>query len=333
MEVEVDGRVIPLTKSGTEDGRFSGTVTFQTLGEVPVLLHAKSSLLDKSIHDKVNVSGYFRYSGVPLEIDLGSFKAPGESCREFRIDAEQSGVVPFDLRAAQSLPGGQGFEIRGPHGSAKVRGSAMLIGAGDALELCLKADRGAESSSGAGEHWLDLVARVGSSSANTVPIRVRWNLRGLTWWERWRWLILSLLSLLILIFWIYGYIKPNRFPRNLALTFVPEREELYEQTPQPIAQWKGVGIGWYLDARAFLHPNFRLSGSQRGSLASLHALNGGFRIRPEGGTAVFRETVEGDWEALPLEGRRSTHGQAYRVADMGPYFLVTTRRTGKAGME
>jgi hypothetical protein len=326
LEVQVNGKTVRLADDGAGDGKFTGMVTFDTIGQVPIVLHAKSTLLDKSVPRTVTVSGYFHYSGGPVEVNLGDFKAPGEACKELRIYADQSGNLPFTLSEAKSLPGGQRFEIRGPHGATKVGGAPILLSPGDPLQLCLEASRSAESSAGQGEHWLDLVAQ-GNASDSRVPILVRWNLHGLTWWERWRWLIFTVIGVLTLIFWIYGYVKPRRFPRNLALTFVPEKEELYEQTPQPIAQWKGVGIGWYRDAQAFLHPNFRLSGSASGSLASLHALTNSFMVRPENGTILSRETIDGDWELLPPTGRRASNGEAYRVGDQGPYFLVTVRRT------
>lgn len=327
LEAEVEGKVIPLSRGTAGDGRFSGTATFETMGDIPVTLHARSSLLDKVVRATVHVSGHFRYTAGPVDIDLGSFKAPGESCSDLRFAADQSGILPFELQTVASLPGGQNFEIRGPRGVAQAGRGTILIAPGDALQLCLKAGKSAASSSGGGEHWLDLAAKTGSVAADKVPIRVRWNLRGLTWWERWRWWILDLLFLLALIVWIYGYVKPCRFPRNLALTFVSEREELEEQSPQPIAQWKGIGIGWYRDARAYLHPNYRLSGKQRGSIASLHAGVSGFKVFPENGTVVYRETIDGEWQPVPQTGRRGTQGEAYRAGDRGPYFLVTTRRT------
>jgi hypothetical protein len=123
-------------------------------------------------------------------------------------------------------------------------------------------------------------------------------------------------------------VLPKRFQSSLAVTFVPDRRELDEQTPQPVAQWRGVGIGFYRNARAFLHSNFRLSGNPRGSLAGLYAEAAGTRVRPGRGGALFRETLDGDWETVDGEGRRARGGDVYRVGESGPFFRISSR-TGR----
>jgi hypothetical protein len=107
--------------------------------------------------------------------------------------------------------------------------------------------------------------------------------------------------------------------------FAPERDELDEQSPQPVKQWPGVGIGFYRNARAYLHPDYRLSGNPQGALASLHAEKGGTRAMPGRGLSLFRETLEADWENVVAQGRRARAGDVYRIRERGPYFRIATR--------
>lgn len=332
LEAEINGRTIRLVDDGTNgdatahDGHFSSMITFEELGEVPVIVRARSTLLDRLVRGKVTVTGMFRARGGPVDVDLGNFTAPGEACRDFRADAEQAGVLPFELDAARSLPSGHKFEIRGTRGVLRTGGGAVPHGPSEELKLCLVASTQAPSSAGFGEHWLDLRLAGSNAIDSRVSLNVRWNLRGLTWWERWRSLIITILIILLLLFCIYGYVEPKRFPRALAVTFVPEREEVDEQTPQPVVQWPGVGIGWYRDARACLHPNFRLTGKLHGAMAVLSAISDGTEVRPGGGYVLYRETIDSEWEPVASAGRRIVSGEVYRVAENGPYFRVSMRK-------
>jgi hypothetical protein len=331
LEAEIEGQRIRLNDGGTNgdasahDGRYSSLVTFQSIGKVPVVVRLKSELLDRTVRGEVDVTGMFRAAGPPVEIDLGSFNAPGESCREFRLYGEHRGVLPFEIVSARSLPGSHRFEVRQSRG-VFTTGKKMPLGPDEGLQLCLVTSSRAPTSQATGEHWLDL--RVANSSAPDaiVPINVRWSLTGLTWWQRWRWLIITILVVILLIIWIYGYIKPVRFSKNLAVTFVPERIEVDEQTAQPVAQWSGVGIGWYRNARACLHPSFRLNGDPDGAVAVLTAIPGGMQVLPGSGGTLYRETLEGAWEPIPADGRRVSSGEVYRVGETGPFFRVSVRK-------
>lgn len=333
MEAELEGRKVGLVDDGTNgdavahDGHYSGMVTFGEIGQIPITIRAKSSLLDRAIRGEVTVTGMFRVApGASLEIDLGGFKAPGETCRDFRINAEQRGILPFELIGDREMPKGHRFEIRQARGIFRVGDKKMLVGEGDDLRLCLVTTAAAPSTTGEGERWLDLRLS-GSSADNTLlPIHVRWSLQGLTWWQRWRWLVLSLLVLIVFLIWVYGYIHPKRFMRGLAVTLVPERSEVDDQTPQPVAQWSGTGIGWYRDARACLHSNFRLNGDPSGAMAVLIAIPGGTQVKPSNGNSLYRETIEGNWEPIPSEGRRTGGGEVYRVGDAGPFFRLSVRK-------
>ena len=128
---------------------------------------------------------------------------------------------------------------------------------------------------------------------------------------------------------VAGYVLPARFQPSLALVFAPDRDELDEQSPQPLRQWRGVGIGFYRDARAFLHADFRLSGNPRGALAALEALSSGTRVLPGRGTSLQREALDGGWEPVDPSGRNARAGDVYRIGDRGPFFRLTARRASE----
>ncbi len=328
---EVQGQTVTLSDQGANsdaaagDGRFTGAVTFRGSGKVPVRLHVRSPFIDRTVDVVVNVAGSFRYAGPPLDIDLGTIGVEAVACRPLAFTAEHQGEVPFELRRLRSLPSGHALEVRLPAGKLTPGSAAVSANAGDRLEVCLSTTRLAPSSTASGEPWLELRVAGSDRKEHAVPIRLRWQVHGLSFWERWGWLILTILGILLLLFIIGGYVVPQRFQGGLAVVYVPERDELEEQTAQPVRQWKGVGIGFYRDARAFLHPDFRLSGSPQGAVASLRAERSGTHVNPGGGMSLYRETLDSDWETVPEQGRRAHAGDVYRIGERGPYFRVATR--------
>ncbi|HEX9985006.1 MAG TPA: hypothetical protein VGF69_17220 [Thermoanaerobaculia bacterium] len=331
MTAEFQGQTVTLTDGGAApdaaagDGRFSTAMAFRGSGKVPVRLRIHSPLVDRTVDAWVDVSGSFSYSGGPVDIDLGTLRAGTESCRPLVLSAQHQGSVPFELRELRRLPAGHRLEVRLPAGKLAAGSAAIAANAGDRLQVCLAATRLAPSSTATDEPWLELRVAGSDVKKHIVPIRLRWQVRALSFWERWGWLILALLSLMLVAFVIGGFALPRRFQGALAVVFVPDRSELDEQTPQPVRQWKGVGIGFYRHARAFLHPDFRLSGHAQGALASLHAAPSGTRVTPGRGLSLYRETLDSDWENVPAQGRRARAGDVYRVGERGPYFRIATR--------
>lgn len=332
VTVEVQGKVIPLSDKGTNgdavagDGRFSAPVAFHGAGKVPVRIRVRSPLLDRTADGEVEVTGSFEYHGGPVTVDLGTLGVNAEACRPLVFKADHRGEVPFELERLQSLPSGHRLEIRGPTGILTPGGDPVTVAPGQQLQVCLVTSPRAPSSSAAGEPWLALHVAGSERSEHRVEIRLRWQVRGLSFWQRWGWLILLILAILLVLFIIGGFVLPQRFSGAFAVTYVPERAELDEQSPQPVKQWRGVRIGFYRNARAFLHSDFRLSGNQQGALAGLNAEKGGARVAPGRGLTLFRETLEGDWESVPADGRRARAGDVFRIGDRGPFFRIATHR-------
>jgi hypothetical protein len=328
---EVQGQTVNLSDSGAKpdaaagDGRFTATVTFRGSGKVPVRLHVRSPLIDRTVDAVVHVAGSFRYTGPALDVDFGAMGVEAVACRPLVFTAEHQGEVPFELQRLRRLPSGHTLEVRLPAGKLTPGSAAVTAKAGDRFEVCLSTTRLAPSSSASGEPWLELRVADSDRKEHFIPVRLRWQVHGLSFWQRWGWLILTILGILLLLAIIGGYVLPQRFQGGLAVVYVPERDELEEQTPQPVRQWRGVGIGFYRDARAFLHPDFRLSGNPQGALASLHAERSGTHVNPGRGMSLYRETLDSDWESVPAQGRRAHAGDVYRIGERGPYFRIATR--------
>ncbi len=327
IEASHEGKTVLL--SGDAGGRFRGSTRFENIGDIPVRLHGVSPLVDRQGRGMVKVTSSFSYQGGDIEIDLGTIGLEAESCRALLIQAtEHKGIVQFDLELLDDLPSGHSLEVRTPSGTLRPDSDAAGIAPGDNLQVCLLTDDQAPISTALGEPWLRLKVSGSEDPNHRADIRLRWQVDGLTFWQRWGWLILLILLLLLIVFIVAGYIVPERFSGALAVTFVPDRDELEEQSPQPVKQWKGTGIGFYRNARAYLHSNYRLSGNAKGALAGLLAEKGGLKVKPGRGAGLYRETLDGDWEAVASGGRRARSGDVYRSGQSGPYFRISTR-TGR----
>jgi hypothetical protein len=331
LEAEFAGNSLELRDDGTHgdehpgDGLYSGNGIFTEVGEVTVRLHMRSPIVDRSVDGIVRVTAAFRYSGPPVEVDLGRLGVGGNACKRFEFEAEHIGTVPLELRVERTVPSGHELEVRSNTGTTGTTGGVIQASPGDFFEICLLTSPRAASSTAGGEHWATLGMVEAGEVAGGVPLHLRWQVEGLPWWLRWMWLILLILGILVLGFIIGGFVYPARLPRTLAITFVPEYDDLNDQTPQPVRQWRGVGIGFYRHARAFLHPDFRISGKSHGAIAGIFATRTGCRIQPVHSTPLYREALDGDWEQVSADGRRNRAGDLFRVGESGPFFRTSVR--------
>src|SRR6185295_7053958 len=211
MSVLVESRWIPLRDDGANgdavrgDGRFSGWSSLRTAGDARLRVRAVNPLLDRTAEAVVKVSGVFVSSGVPVEVDLGRIEAGGEACRPLRLAAARhEGAVPFELGALREPPSGHSLEVRLPGGRLRPGDRPKPIGPKDALQVCLRASRQAPSSTATGEPWLALRLAGSSEPRHAVTLKLRWRVAGLTFWQRWGWLILVVLAVLLALFVILG---------------------------------------------------------------------------------------------------------------------------------
>lgn len=329
FEAEVEGQKIKLSDDGTNgdqqagDGRFSGLHTFATVGEIEVIVSVRANALDSKTRARVKVSGQFISRG-DITVDLGELRAGATACKPIILPVEQQGDLPLVATALENIESGHALEVKTPHGILTANGPSRTLGPGAPLELCLKTAADAPSSSGDGKRWLG-IGLEGGGDAHTVAIKAHWKVVGLPFWQRWAKVIAAVLIALFLAFIAFGYISPKRFSPTFAVSFAPEREELDDQPPMPIKTWRGVGIGFYRNARAFLHADYRVSGDARNALVGLHANEGGRVIVLPCGVEIFQATIDGDWKSIGEKGQRANAGDVFRIRETGPFFRISSK--------
>jgi hypothetical protein len=313
------------------DGRFSAWHRFARTGVVPLDLHLTTPVADRRARAEIQVAGVFRYQGPPVALDLGLIRAPGRVCRPLRLDPGalvHRGEIPIRAEALRTLPRGHVLSLRIGDRDPIPGAAAQPWRPGEPLELCLDLSPSASSFLAQGEPWLRLAAGESPDpeSGREILLQLRWESVGLGFWARWGWLILSLLALAAALLIALGFILPHRFPPTLAIGFAPDREDLDTYQPQSLRAWRGLGIGFYRHARAYLHPDYRLSGRAQGALAGLFAERLGARVAPQGGLTLAREDFAGVFSPLPEGGEPARLGEVYRIGDAGPYFRLSVRR-------
>lgn len=307
------------------DGRFSAFARFEGPEPVPVVLRMVNPVALRETTTTVDVSGALTYRGRPVVVDLGRLTAGETVCRFFTLPAERVGVASLELRSLRPPPPGHTFSMRFAAGDLAPDADALPVPADAQPELCLDTHRRAGSLEGVGAPLLALALAGTQDDDHAVPLVVRWQVIGLGFWALWGRVVIVVAAILALAILAGGFIVPRRFQRALALAMAPERADLGEQSPQPVAQWRGVGIGFYRHARAFVHADFRLSGTARGALAILEAAKRGTWVRGARGQPLYRETLDGTWESIDPRGRRTRAGDVYRIGERGPYLRVAVQ--------
>jgi len=323
VEAKVDGETVKLEKGA--DGHFTAMVTPKGAGAIQITAHAWNEYMNGTAKATVQAKGFFRYTGGPVAIDFGQLRSGETVCRPLLFSAQQEGAIPFELRTMRALPSDHEFELRAGGKRESPGGSPINLGPEETKEICLVTGRLAPASKANAENYVVLGVAGHTEKDTIVEIQTTWTVKPLTFWEKWGWLILLILAAALVFFIIYGWIKPNRFPTGLALQFAPAYEELDDQTPQPVKLWRGVGIGWYRDARACLQDNFRVTSKVKGSVAILQAGKRKAVMVRWGSRTLYREVGLNEWEAVAQNGRRTGHGETYRVGESGPYFRISLR--------
>jgi hypothetical protein len=311
----IEGLGNPVELRGGEDGRFRGPMTFDKPGKAALHLHVRSEVLDRRQPDTLDVTGMFQYRGGVLRVDFGKLGVGDPKCEALAIDAEQAGAVALSLATASDLPDGLALELRAGSATHRMGTPGVPHASGEPLDICLVRDPRVASTRVTG-----FGARlVPAGFSQAIPLELSWDVTGLTWWERYRAWVFLFLIVAFTAFVVYGYYSPFRWPRGLSLTFAPTIADLNFQRPVPIKTWKGTGIGFYRHARAFLHPDFRVSGSRQGALLSLVANRHGVTIRSLAGAPLFLASGGLSWEPLDVELRPLAPGDTIRMGDRGPF--------------
>ena len=335
LTATIDGEQVTFKDDGrgaderAGDGHFSALHRFRTAGSQSFDLTLASPFAQRQVHASIEVSGVFRYTGPDLDLRFGTLQAPTAACQPVTLNSaagilEHRGTIPFALEATGGLPAGHRLSVR--IGDQRlVPGGTAEWPAAAPLEACLEVDASAPSSMADGNHDLFLHVRGSQAREQGLHLRLYWEVQGLSFRQRWGWLVLLGLAALVAIFIALGFILPKRFSPTLAIGFGPERDDLDEYPPQSIRNWRGVGIGFYRNARAFLHPDFRLTGRSQGALAGLYALGAPTRVQAQRGMTLYREDLVSGWTPLPPTGEVARPGEVYRVGDSGPFFRLSAR--------
>ncbi len=266
--------------------------------------------------------------GPPVPLELGRL-AP-ETQLERRLDlagARFEGEPRLSISTDLDLDGVV-LEIQTPEGWQALGREPLevLARAGEARSWAVRVRAGPcpQSPPAGSSHHLKLEAPgpAGLRQATLVPLLLE--VVPASWWRCWGPLLLGLLGLAVAGIVVHGFVSPSRFARRLGVVLSPE-EDLGEGFFHPIRAQRGTGSGFYRDARVFVRPDFRLSGSALGAFARLRAQGKQVRVSPIGGASLFRQGPDGAWEILPPGESPARFGVVYRDELGTLYFELRNR--------
>lgn len=150
-------------------------------------------------------------------------------------------------------------------------------------------------------------------AGGAAPLRVPLELTviGEPWLACWWPVLATAAALLTAAVLLNGFLSASRFPPHLGVVLSPE-EDLAEGFFHPIRAVHGSRRRFYHDARVFVRPDCRLSGKPAGTLARLRADGARVRLRPVSGATLWRQTVDGSWEAMSGDEVTARFGVAYK---------------------
>lgn len=330
LKAVIDGADVVLRDDGQGrdktkgDGIFSGEYAFLNAGATVVQMQLVHDLSRWTAVDSVNVSASFEFVDRTATLDLGRLGVDEVACQPLSVRVKQKGVVEFNLELlGSSLPPGHELYIdTNAAGRLDPDKNTLPIKPNEVMRVCLATSSRAPSSSASQEKRLRFHVAGSALPKHQLDIVLTWHVDGLTWLQRWLWLILTILGVLALIGIIYGFIWPKRFRRNLGFVFVEYYSDLNDATPFPMANAKGAGAGWYKHARAYFHSDYRVNGSSGGALCVLQMAGSRMQLKPVGGT-VYKEEFVGSWVALDTAGESVHVGDVFRFGDAGPFLRLT----------
>ena len=322
----VGGHTVSLNDNGVDGDRLAGdsvysaTVKFEDTGEQIVQLQLVNEFTTKNRPYKVNVSGFFEYTGGAFFVDFGHLDVSQSSCETvFLSTVKMKGRVPLEPVFSQSLPAQHSLRIE----SSQTTGTdkQVIVSPNDNLKLCLDVGPRAPSSSLVQEPLLLLRVKGSSSETKQLLFELSWEVQGLTFLQRWLWLIVLIFFVVVIIAVILGFVLPARFPSSLHIALGADRKDLEEYVPMQLNQWKGVRSGFYRNARAFVHDDFRVSGKNFGAAVKITAEKNCIKIVPLGGRTIYCMNFLGNWKKQEDE-QPYRSGDEVRIGDSGPYFRL-----------
>ena len=98
-------------------------------------------------------------------------------------------------------------------------------------------------------------------------------------------------------------------------------EDLGEYRPMQLTQWGGTGTGFYRNAHAFLHDDFRVAGKDYGAAVKITAQKHTVMIAPLNNRTLYCKNLAGGWEKQDGE-KLYRQGEDIRIDKSGPYFRL-----------
>lgn len=297
------------------DNLYSGVWTPDRIGDFSIELRPVGGGRTPSASARVKVIGGIRFGKV-IPIHFGRTHGNSEASGRLELGADTliKGEVPVALTGAFDASGsvleidlGQGWTALDDHPLALVlkhsgqRSWPLRVRVGDCPEGVAIEDTFTID-------W-KLVDAQGQISIHRIPLTIE--IVEDPWLHCWWPLLVGILLILVAAFVVYGFWWPSRFSRNLGVVLSPE-VDMNEGFFHAIRAQSGTRSGFYRHARAYIHPDFRISGRSRGAIARLGARPDRLSIRPESGNTVYRQNLEGEWEALPTDESAAHFGVIYK---------------------
>jgi hypothetical protein len=275
----------------------------------------------KPVNAEIEVIGNLKF-GKPVPINLGQVGSNATTTGVFDLStAEVKGT--FEVQVSTDYVGsGTTLEIDAGNGWVDLETHQVTIqlNQSDNLIWPLRLRTGRCPAGSPANETFKLIVEGVNAEGKTLSSEIMLSVEILEepWLTCW-WLVIATgIGGLLMIFVIYGFISPARFPSHLGVVLSPE-ENMDEGFFHPIRAQRGTGSGFYRDAKVHICADFRLSGKSRSAIARLRA-EGKPRIQPVAGNTIWQQTADGAWEKLPREETMARFGTVYKD-DLGVLFF------------
>jgi hypothetical protein len=143
------------------------------------------------------------------------------------------------------------------------------------------------------------------------------------WLKCWWPVLAALLLALLAAFVIYGFWSPSRFAPRLVVQ-ISQEIDMSEGFPHAVRGTRGAGSGFYRDAMIYIG-SFELTRKPAAAMARLRAHRNQVRIKPMNGAALWRQTLDGEWDEL-VPGETAIRPGVIHRNDLGTLFFEVRNR-------
>lgn len=296
------------------DGVFSAMYRFEEIPAGPCHIDVRNRLVERRVPAEITVLGRLELTG-PASVNFGTITAGSSACRQAQFTGDIVGRFDLALNPSAALP--SGVYLADDRQRVREPGEVFAVTVDSnqrEARLCIETGRGTAALNGASRPIRMTVSAPGSSPLTSIDLVV--TVIPLTFWERWGWLIITLLVILLVAFVVAGYMVPPRFARRLALLVAEGVQELTAATPVGFSSVRGTGRRFWRPSSAGLSIDGVIGSSARASLLLLRAdhVAGRVRVFERGGRLIVQEPgAETGWRFACNESTREGWIEAGRV--------------------